>query len=106
MSRQLTDLEQTLSLLIAEHRKLLTQTEAQQKAMREMRAEQIEQVTALQEMTRLRINTLDTRRKSIVTQLGRILRIEGEPTIAQVAVAFPQHALKLQHLRHELRELV
>src|SRR4051812_45062109 len=106
MSRQLADLEQTLGFLIAEHRKLLEQVEAQQLAMRQLKPELIEQITNRQETTRMRIATLDVRRRTLTQQIGRLVRMPGEPTIAQLALAFPQRAEKLNRMKTELRELV
>jgi hypothetical protein len=106
MSRQLTDLESLLKLMIAEHRKLLEQVEAQHVAMRAMRVTEIEDIVGRQESTRLRIATLDSRRRAIAVQLGRMMRTDGEPTIAQLAKGFPQRSADLLKLRGELRELV
>jgi flagellar biosynthesis/type III secretory pathway chaperone len=106
MSRQLADLEQTLAYLVAEHRKLLEQIEAQQLAMRELKPELIENITNRQETTRMRIATLDVRRRTLTQQIGKLVRIPGnEPTITQLAQAFPQRAQKLYGMRNELRDL-
>jgi hypothetical protein len=105
MSRQVTDLEQILAMMIAEHRKLLTQVEQQQVAMRELKSDEIEKIVALQESTRLRISKLEARRRLISQQLGRLLRLPGDPTIAQIAAAFPQRSIELSRLRNELREV-
>ena len=106
MSRQLAELENVLGLMLAEHRKLLEQTEAQQIAMRTMQAEQMQNIVALQETTRLRITTLDTKRRNLAIQIGKLIRLPGEPTLAQLAQAFPARAIALRHLRDDLRGLV
>jgi len=106
MSRQLAELEHVLGLLVVEHRKLLEQVDAQQIAMRAMQAESMENILALQESTRLRIATLDTKRRMLAIQIGKLVRLAGEPTLAQLSQAFPARAIALRHLRDELLNLV
>jgi len=106
MSRQLAELEHVLGMMVAEHRKLLEQVDAQHLAMRTMQAEQMQNITALQESTRLRIATLDVKRRTLATQIGKLIRLPGEPTLAQLSQAFPARAIPLRHLRDELRALV
>ena len=106
MSRQLAELEHVLGMMVVEHRKLLEQVDAQQLAMRTMQAEQMQNITALQESTRLRIATLDVKRRTLATQIGKLIRLPGEPTLAQLSHAFPARAIPLRHLRDELRALV
>ena len=60
MSRQLDDLESILRQLIEEHRKLLKHMDAQQAAMRSFDLSGLDQLTNLQEGSRLRIATLET----------------------------------------------
>ena len=105
MSRQLAELEQTVGLLIIEHRRLLEHVEAQQQAMRQMNPVAIEQITGLQETSRMRIGALDKRRRMLSQQLGRLVRIEGEPTLAQLAKVFPPRAAKINAMRDELKSL-
>ena len=76
--RQLTDLEHLLRLMIAEHRKLLGQLDLQQVAMRNFRVREVEDLTALQESTRLRIATLEVKRRLAVQQIARLMRIEPD----------------------------
>src|SRR5438105_4287206 len=108
MSRQLAELEHVLGMMVAEHRKLLEQVDAQHQAMRTMQAEQMQNITALQESTRLRIATLDVKRRALAVQIGKLIRLPGtgEPTLAQLSQAFPARAIPLRHLRDELRALV
>jgi hypothetical protein len=97
-----------LGLIVVEHRKLLEQVEAQHIAMRTMQADQMQNITALQESTRLRIATLDVKRRNLAIQIGKLIRLPGtgEPTLAQLSQAFPARAVPLRHLRDELRTLV
>src|SRR5699024_9243792 len=59
-----------------------------------------------QESTRLRIATLDVKRRNLAIQIGKLIRLPGEPTLAQLSQAFPARAVPLRHLRDELRTLV
>jgi len=106
MSRQLAELEQVLRLLITEHGKLLTQLDAQQDAMRAFRTDRIEDITTLQEATRLRIGTLDNKRRVLVLQIARLIRLPDEPTLAKLAEVFPQRRTVLIGLRDELRDVM
>jgi hypothetical protein len=112
MSRQLAELEHVLGLMVVEHRKLLEQVQAQHLAMRAMQAEQMQNITALQESTRLRIATLDAKRRQLAVQIGKLIRLPEngagtvEPTLAQLSQAFPARAVPLRRLRDELRTLV
>jgi hypothetical protein len=108
MSRQLAELEHVLGLMVVEHRKLLEQVDAQQLAMRSMQADQMQNITALQESTRLRIATLDTKRRNLAIGIGKLIRLPGagEPTLAQLSQAFPARAVPLRQMRDELRALI
>jgi hypothetical protein len=108
--RQLAELEQVVRLLIAEHGKLLAQLDQQQAAMRAFKVQPIEDLTALQETTRLRIATLDTKRRMLVQQIARMMRVEldarGELTLTRLAGMFPQRAKELRGLRDELKNVL
>ncbi len=106
MSRQLAELELVMRSLIDEHVKLLGQLEAQQSCMRTFRADELEKLTQRQESTRLRIMTLDTKRKSLAIQIGTLVRLQGEPTLSRLAETFPPRATMLLKLRDELRAVV
>jgi hypothetical protein len=66
----------------------------------------MENIITLQESTRLRIATLDTKRRNLAIQIGKLVRLQGEPTLAELCQAFPARALPLRHLRDDLRRLV
>src|SRR4051794_8243230 len=90
MQRQLSDLESTLTMLIAEHRKLLTFTDAQQAAMRAVDLGALDAAVNGQEASRLRIATLETKRRGIVSQLTKGQRLEQPVTLTKLAQLFPQ----------------
>ena len=106
MSRQLLELENVLEHLIAEHRRMLGMLDAQQKAMKLMALDEMEAGAHRQESSRLRIATLENRRRMLVQQLAKLARLRGNVTLAQVAQAFPQNGPKLLKLRDELKGLM
>ena len=103
--RQLADLEITLQQLISEHRKLLAQLDAQQAAMTQFRLSDIEDLTHQQEATRLRITTLENRRRGIVQQIMKLARLSEEPTMLRLAELYPTRKEPLMKLRSELRQV-
>ena len=106
MSRHLTDLENLLRQLIDEHRKLLGHLEAQQASMKKLEVKAIEESATLAEATRMRIATLETRRRTLVSQLSLSLKIENPPTLLKLANASPQHRDNLLLLRDQLKSLI
>jgi hypothetical protein len=106
MSRQLSELQTILTQLTAEHRKLLSQVESQHAAMKKLDITAMGDVLNAQEMTRLRINSLETRRKAQIRQLATSLRLTEQPTLSALAEMFPQQAGGLNKARLELRELI
>jgi len=106
MSRQLAELEMVLEHLIAEHEKLLRQLESQQAAMKNLDVRAMEAAADLQEGARLRIASLETRRRSLVGQLATGLRLSSPATIAALAEAMPQAKGRLLTARERLRGLM
>src|SRR5205085_104983 len=108
--RQLAELENLVRLLIVEHAKLLAQLDQQQAAMRSFKVQPIEDITGLQESTRLRIATLDTKRRALVQQIARLMRVEldarGELTLTRLAEMFPQRSKELRALRDQLKDVL
>jgi hypothetical protein len=104
--RQLADLEIILQQLIGEHRKLLAQLEAQQAAMTHFRLSDIEDITHQQEATRLRIATLENRRRSIVVQIMKLARLTDEPTMVRLSELYPTRKDALLRLRDDLRQVM
>jgi hypothetical protein len=63
MSRQVTELESVLQLLIEEHKRLLAHIDTQQTSMRKMELEKMEDAAHRAEGSRLRVATQETRRR-------------------------------------------
>jgi hypothetical protein len=103
MVKQLADLESTLTMLVAEHRKLLAFVDAQQTAMRTLDLSAIDFAQNGQESCRLRIATLETKRRGIVSLLARGQRLQQPVTLTNLAELFPQRRDALIKLRDELR---
>jgi ElaB/YqjD/DUF883 family membrane-anchored ribosome-binding protein len=103
MVRQISELETILQQLYAEHRKLLTYVEAQQAAMKKLDLKTMDDAARLQEACRLRILVLETRRKGLVIQISKLLRVQGELTVTKLADLHPPRAEALKKLRDDLR---
>jgi hypothetical protein len=95
MLRQLSELEAALQQMVAEHRKLLAFVDAQQAAMRKMDLAAMDVAVNAQEACRLRIATLETKRKTLVLFLTRGQKLEGPggPPNAKSAIRNPQSAI-------------
>jgi hypothetical protein len=104
--RQLADLETILQQLVTEHERLLKQLDAHQAAMKKLDLKAIEESSSLEEATRLRIASLEARRRTLVNQLAAALKMAGAPTITRIAQAVPQAAPRLLALRDQLRGIV
>jgi hypothetical protein len=105
MQRQLAELESVLTMLVAEHRRLLTFTDAQQAAMRSVDLGALDAAVNGQEACRLRITTLDVRRRGLVVQLTKGQRVEQPVTLTKLADFYPQRRQPLFKLRDELRDV-
>ena len=105
MQRQLAELESVLTMLVAEHRRLLTFTDAQQAAMRSVDLGALDAAVNGQEACRLRITTLDVRRRGLVVQLTKGQRVEQPVTLTKLVDFYPQRRQALFKLRDELRDV-
>ena len=105
MVRQLADLELALQQLVAEHRKLLASMDAQQAAMRVMDLNAMDVALNAQEASRLRISTLETKRRTVVSLLTRGVKVEAPVTLTKVAALYPQRRDALLKLRDELKDV-
>jgi hypothetical protein len=105
MSRQVIELDSLLQQLVAEHRKLLTQLEAQQLSMRRMDAQGIENASRLQEAARARITHLEQRRQWVIGQIANLTKVAMPLKIEQIAKLFPGYGPSLLKHRDELRGL-
>jgi hypothetical protein len=106
MSRQLAELETILIQLIAEHDKLLHALESHQAAMKTLNMKGMDETARLQETSRLKIMTLETRRKMMANQLAATLRLAGPPTLLKLAEAMPHDGNRLLELRDQLKEKI
>lgn len=105
--RQLAEVESLLQMLVTEHQKLLAHVELQQAAMRAFDLRAMDQAAKLQEAARLRIASLETRRRSVVLQMVRLLKInDSDLTIAKLVQMNPARADELLKLRDELKTAV
>ena len=106
MSRQVTELEGVLQLMIDEHRRMLATVIAQQTAMKTLKLDAMQDAMHRQESSRMRIANLDMRRRLLAQQIAKLSRVNGEMSLTQVATVFPQSGPKLLKLRDELKGLI
>src|SRR5690554_1589842 len=105
MSRQVLEVEHLLRQLIAEHHKLLRHLEAHDTAMRRFDLAAMDQAARLQDATRLRIASMETRRRATIQQIARASRVSGDVTVQRLAEMFPERAQPLLALRDELKSI-
>ncbi len=103
MSRNLTELESILQQLLAEHRRLITLLDSQQKAMKSFDLKGMGDSANQQEACRLRINGMESRRRIVAANLARELRVPEPITLKKLAALLPARAPELLKLRGELR---
>jgi DNA repair exonuclease SbcCD ATPase subunit len=106
MSRQVLEIEAVLQQLIDEHRKLLAQVDRQFEAVRFYKPREMQDIAVLQDATRLRVIKLESQRRLLTHQLGKLYKVEGELTITKLIEMFPARAENLKKLRTELRSLM
>jgi hypothetical protein len=104
--RLILDFEAVLQQLIVENQKMLKHVEAQQAAMKVLNLKAMDAATQLQEASRLRIHALEVKRRGLVQQMAKILRLQGEPKIGQLAEIFPHRKPALLKLRKDLKDLL
>lgn len=106
MLRQVSELEAILNELIAEHQRLLKHLLSQQTAMKQFDIKTMDVTANFQEASRLRIATLETKRRLIVSQLSRLQGTRMDLTIADIARLVPQRSEVLLSQRATLKELI
>ena len=104
--RQLTELEVTLQQLTAEYHRLMKHMDAHQVAMKSFDLPAMDAAAHQQEASRLRIGMLETKRKNLVNQIGKLLKHEGQLTITRIAEMNPQRGPLLMKLRDELKSTI
>jgi FlgN protein len=105
MSRLLGDLESILRSLADEHRRLLAHVEAQQEAMKSFDLKALDDSRNQQEASRLRVTGLEAKRRLVVGQIARGLKLEGSVTITRLADLHPARRDALLKVRDEIRTL-
>lgn len=104
--RQLAEIESLLQMQIMEHQKLLAHIELQHAAMRAFDLGSMDQAAKLQEAARLRIASLETRRKGVIIQIARAAKVnEKQLTLARLAELNPARSSELLKLRDELKSV-
>jgi hypothetical protein len=101
-----SELEALLTELITEHQRLLKNLIAHQAAMKAFDLPNMDALARQQEASRLRILSLETRRRSAVLQIGRANGLAAEAKIAEIANLFPLRAAALQQQRATLKDLM
>src|SRR3954468_20787001 len=102
----LPDLENVLQLLVAEHRRLLAHLEAQQAAMKTFDLKALDDARNQQEASRLRVAALENKRRALVMQVARQLRVDAQGlTITRLAELQPARRDALLKAREELKAL-
>ena len=106
MSRQLAELEALLQQLVGEHRKMLKHVDAHQAAMRAMDLRAMDAAAQQQEASRLRIATVENKRRMLAVVLARQAGLAGDPTVSRLADAYPARRAELHALRDELKQVI
>src|SRR5687768_2899543 len=104
--RQIIELEQTLRQLVTEHQRLLGLVDAHNAAMKVLDLTRMDESAGQQEAARLRIATLENRRRGLVTQLGRLHKLVGKVTVQRLAELYPQQGPSLLKLRDDLKTII
>jgi hypothetical protein len=105
MSRLLPELENILRSLADEHRRLLTHVESQQEAMKSFNLKALDDARNQQEASRLRVLGLEARRRLVVGQIAKGLKLEGNLTITRLADLHPARRDALLKVRDEIKTL-
>lgn len=105
MSRLLPELESILRALADEHRRLLAHVEAQQAAMKVFALKGMDDARNQQEASRLRVATLETKRRTVVAHIAKGLKLDGNVTLTKIAELHPARRDVLLALRNEIKQL-
>src|ERR1700761_5391429 len=99
MSKQIAELESILQQQIVEHKKMLNLIETHYAAMKKADLRKMEDFGHLGEACRLRIATLEHKRKTLTLQIAKAMKQTGDLKITQIAELFPASKLSLLKLR-------
>jgi hypothetical protein len=105
MSRHISDLQTILAYLIAEQRKLLELMDQQHAAMKVFDLTTMADLMPRQEMSRLKINELESKRRNLTRQIAALHKLPEEPKLSRLIELFPPQADGLRKAREELRDL-
>ena len=105
MSRFLPELENVLRALADEHRRLLAHVESQQAAMKAFNLKAMDDARNQQEASRLRVASLEAKRRTIVSHMAKGLKLEGALTLTRIADLHPPRRQALLAVRYEIKEL-
>src|SRR2546421_5146121 len=105
MSRFLPELETVLRALADEHRRLLAHVESQQAAMKAFDLKSMDAARNQQEASRLRVASLEAKRRTIVSHMAKGLKLEGALTLTRIADLHPPRRQALLAVRYEIKEL-
>lgn len=103
MPPQVSELENLLSQMVAEHRRLLAQVERHAEAMKKIDLPAMEDSGRQQEACRLRISSMELRRRFLMQQISRAVNQPGELTLLLLAGMFPAKSAALLKLRADLK---
>jgi hypothetical protein len=106
MSRQVSELEALLQQLVDEHQKLLVHVDRHQQAMKTFDLKAMDDVVRLQEAARIRIGTLEAKRRNLIVTIARAHRMNQMPTLPDIATMYPANAPKLLALRDTLKATI
>ena len=105
MSRLMPELENVLRALADEHRRLLACVEAQQAAMKAFDLKAMDEARNRAEASRLRVTALEVKRRAVVLQIARGLKLEAKVSLSQIADLHPPRREALLALREEIKQL-
>ena len=105
MSRLLPELENTLRALADEHRRMLAHVESHQAAMKAFDLKALDDALNQQEASRLRLAGLESKRRLVVGQIAKGLKLEGNVTLTRLADLHPARRDALLQLRDEIKAL-
>ena len=105
MSRLLPELENLLRALADEHRRMLTHVESQQAAMKAFDLKALDDARNQQEASRLRMAGIEAKRRLVVGQIAKGLKLDTSPTLSRLAELHPARRDALMKLRDEIKSL-
>ena len=104
--RQVADLESLLQRILEQYLQLTAEVQQQQQAMKVGDLPAMALAGRREEAIRLRLAAMETRRKQLTSELGRLHREEGELTIGRLAELHPQVGPRLLDVRDRLKATV